>query len=316
MTESTERGRDAPETDGRDVDLDSDRDDGELEIPDPAEDRDDTRSDATESPPHELPDDDPTPESEPREEDTSDAAETEVRDLIKYSDLGTAEVVTQDLTEYHGHGATISATGDEPAVFWPGLLKLSAILIGIVLLIYLAVWSQSWYRDSVRQAQLDADPSLRTEAETATAWATESDSGSEPRSCLEQLEAASRSAGVHRDGDFLFVVPDSGEVTQVWYVGAGDGRLARGRLSGALVEIRCYQDWRLPTVAELQALARRLPPETPELPEGLWTAEDDGIGTEWKVYFPASDDFDLFGGAYTWWLAAVTDAPDASEAEP
>lgn len=135
--------------------------------------------------------------------------------------------------------------------------------------------------------------------------------------CREHLKAiATKKGPVRRSGNLVFLFDDRGSVVQAWYDGETDGRLARGRLDSALAEIPCFRGWRLPTVGELRTLVRRLrnlPPRASKLPEGIWTAEDDGLGAEWKIYFPSRDEYELRGEAYTWWFAAVTDTVPGGE---
>lgn len=138
--------------------------------------------------------------------------------------------------------------------------------------------------------------------------------------CRQHLKRLiSQDGPVRRSEEFVFLLDDTGEVAQTWYLGVSEGRLNRGRLAHVVAHIPCFRDWRLPTVAEFRDFQSRLdrgPRETPPLPEGLWTSDDDGLGTEWKVFFPSQKHSQFFGDAHVWWLAAVTESLVTSEQHP
>lgn len=129
-----------------------------------------------------------------------------------------------------------------------------------------------------------------------------------PLVCRQLRDALTSQDGpVRRAGSFLVLFAKDGPA-QTWYLGAADERLPRGRLEGNLKEITCFEGWRLPSVDELRRLFDVLPDqEEPDLPEGFWTSDDDGLGIEWKVFFPGDGSDDYSGGAHMWSLAAVTD---------
>ncbi len=131
-----------------------------------------------------------------------------------------------------------------------------------------------------------------------------------PEACRQHLDAITSQEGeIRRSGDFVFLFQEE-SVVQAWYLGAIDRRLPRGRLEGAVGKIPCSTRWRLPTVAELRTLVDFLQElGASVLPEGLWTSEDDGLGTEWKIFFPQGDSEAYRGAAYMWWFVAVTDSP-------
>lgn len=130
--------------------------------------------------------------------------------------------------------------------------------------------------------------------------------------CSQALAAAAAQSGPVRSFEKFVFLFEGDTMTRVWYV--DDQRIPRGRLEEALSSISCFSGWRLPEIRELRSLAGHVSSSGgPHLPQGLWSNEDDGLGTEWRVFFPEDGSDDYRGRASMLWFAAVTDSPPNDE---